>query len=79
MQVYHFLTILFFFNKAFRQKSYDQLQITIIMQVVLSHCALFRLLMKNDMDDDARGCCDDGCILPWDGIWRCPIVGLPSD
>ena len=20
------------------------------------------------VDDDARGCCDDGCNLPWDGI-----------
>ena len=24
--------------------------------------------MKNDMDDDARGCCEDGCNLPWDDI-----------
>jgi hypothetical protein len=31
--------------------------------------------MKNDGDDDARGCCDDGCNLPWDGFWRRPMVG----
>ena len=24
--------------------------------------------MKNDGDDDAGSCCDDGCNLPWDGI-----------
>ena len=22
--------------------------------------------MKNDLDDDARSYCDDGCNLPWD-------------